>query len=140
VDWVTGACLLVRSDAFRQIGGFDDRYFLYVEEVDFCWRLHDAGWQVLYEPRARVTHTGGVSTSAHPYRAIAIHHRSLWLFIRRTTSGADRAALPVIGMGLVVRCGFACVLQTRRTLGRRLRISPARRAGLPGGEGGGQLV
>jgi N-acetylglucosaminyl-diphospho-decaprenol L-rhamnosyltransferase len=114
VDWVTGACVLVRTDAFRQIGGFDDRYFLYVEEVDLCWRLRAAGWEVLYEPRARVTHTGAASTSAHPYRAIANHHRSLWLFIRRTTPGVDRAALPVIAVGLVARCGLACVIQAVR--------------------------
>jgi N-acetylglucosaminyl-diphospho-decaprenol L-rhamnosyltransferase len=129
VDWVTGACLLVRTDAFREIGGFDDRYFLYVEEVDFCWRLRTAGWEVLYEPGARVTHTGAVSTSAHPYRAIATHHRSLWLFVRRTTSGVDRAALPLTAAGLLVRCGLACAMQAaRRRRGRPMQsaVAPAK--------------
>ena len=116
VDWVTGACMLVRAEAFRQIGGFDDSYFLYVEEVDFCWRLHRAGWEVLYEPRATVTHTGAVSTSAHPYRAFVTHHRSLWLFIRRTTSGADRLTLPIVALGLLLRCGLACAKQAGQQL------------------------
>ncbi|MHB1510642.1 MAG: glycosyltransferase family 2 protein [Acidimicrobiales bacterium] len=116
VDWVTGACMLVRAGAFRQIAGFDDRYFLYVEEVDFCWRIRRAGWEVLYEPRARVTHTGAVSTSAHPYRAIVTHHRSLWLFISSTTSGADRVALPIVALGLLVRCSLACA---KRATARR---------------------
>ncbi len=127
VDWVTGACLLVRADAFREIGGFDNRYFLYVEEVDFCWRLRAAGWETLYEPRARVKHTGGVSTSAHPYRAIAAHHRSLWVFIRRTTSGTYRGALPFVAIGLLVRCGLECALWATR-----VRNSGAR--GRPRGE------
>lgn len=126
VDWVTGACVLVRTDAFRQIGGFDDRYFLYVEEVDFCWRLHAAGWEVLYEPRARVAHSGAVSTSAHPYRAIVTHHRSLWLFIRRTTSGIDRAALPLVAAGLFVRCGLACGVRALRELRGRQAPSGTR--------------
>ncbi len=116
VDWVTGACMLVRTEAFREIAGFDDRYFLYVEEVDFCWRLRAAGWAVLYQPLARVTHTGAISTSAHPYRAIATHHRSLWLFVRRTTSGTDRLALPLVGIGLVIRFLVACALQAARRL------------------------
>ena len=114
VDWVTGACFLVRADAFRAIGGFDDEYFLYVEEVDFCWRLRAAGWEVLYQPEARVIHTGGVSTSAHPYRAIVTHHRSLWTFVRRTTSGTDRLALPFMAVALVARCVIACSLHAAR--------------------------
>ncbi len=116
VDWVTGACMLVRAEAFREIAGFDDSYFLYVEEVDFCWRLHKAGWEVLYEPRARVIHTGGVSTSAHPYRSIVTHHRSLWRFICRTTSGTDRVALPIVALGLLLRCGLACAKQAGQQL------------------------
>jgi N-acetylglucosaminyl-diphospho-decaprenol L-rhamnosyltransferase len=122
VDWVTGACFVVRAEAFRAVGGFDDQYFLYVEEVDFCWRLRAAGWDVLYQPEARVTHTGGVSTSAHPYRAIVAHHRSLWTFVRRTTSGADRLALPLMALGLMARCLIACSLQA----GRQLRSRHAR--------------
>jgi N-acetylglucosaminyl-diphospho-decaprenol L-rhamnosyltransferase len=119
VDWVTGACFVVRAEAFRAVGGFDDQYFLYVEEVDFCWRLRAAGWDVLYQPEARVTHTGGVSTSAHPYRAIVTHHWSLWTFVRRTTSGVERLALPLMAVGLAVRCLIACSLHAARQLRSR---------------------
>jgi N-acetylglucosaminyl-diphospho-decaprenol L-rhamnosyltransferase len=104
VDWVTGACFLVRRDAFDAVGGFDDRYFMYVEEVDLCWRLARAGWRTAYEPSARVLHLAGVSTAAVPYRMIAAHHLSLWRFARRTTSGPDELLLPVVAIGIAGRC------------------------------------
>ena len=62
-DWVSGASFLVRRDAFEAVGGFDEAYFMYVEDVDLCWRLHRAGWAVLYEPSSRVVHEQGRSTS-----------------------------------------------------------------------------
>jgi N-acetylglucosaminyl-diphospho-decaprenol L-rhamnosyltransferase len=123
VDWVTGACILVRADAFHEIGGFDGRYFLYVEEVDLCWRLHAAGWEVLYEPRARVTHVGSVSTSAHPYRAIVSHHRSLWRFVSNTTSDVNRVALPFVAVALLVRCAAACAICATRRRRRPSRLA-----------------
>lgn len=56
VPWVTGGCLLVRRDCFAQLGGLDESFFLYYEDVDFCQRARTAGWSVWYEPDLRVTH------------------------------------------------------------------------------------
>jgi GT2 family glycosyltransferase len=56
VDWVSGACLLIRASAFRQVGGFDPAFFMYFEEVDLCRRLRALGWRTWYEPGATVTH------------------------------------------------------------------------------------
>jgi N-acetylglucosaminyl-diphospho-decaprenol L-rhamnosyltransferase len=56
VDWVTGCCLLVRRDCWRQLGGLDEDFFLYYEDVDFCRRARAAGWSVAYEPALSVTH------------------------------------------------------------------------------------
>lgn len=56
VDWATGGCLIVNRDCFRDLGGLDERFFLYYEDVDFCRRAANRGWQVLYDPRAGVTH------------------------------------------------------------------------------------
>jgi N-acetylglucosaminyl-diphospho-decaprenol L-rhamnosyltransferase len=103
VDWVSGACFLARRGAWDEIGGFDPAFFMYLEDVDLCWRLCRAGWATGYEPKAEVTHIQGVSANQHPYRMLAAHHASMWRFARRTTTGGRRALLPVIGAGLAAR-------------------------------------
>lgn len=62
VDWVMGACLMTRSDIVAQIGGLDEGYFMYSEELDWCRRIKDAGWRVLYLPTAQITHYQGKSS------------------------------------------------------------------------------
>jgi GT2 family glycosyltransferase len=64
VPWAIGACLLLRRSAFEQAGRFDVSQWMYAEDVDLCWRLHDAGWGVRYEPAARVLHESGAATAA----------------------------------------------------------------------------
>jgi N-acetylglucosaminyl-diphospho-decaprenol L-rhamnosyltransferase len=107
VDWVSGACFLVRRDAFEQVGGFDESFFMYLEDVDLCWRLDRAGWRVAYVPGAEVTHLQGRSTDRHPYRMILEHHRSLLRFASRSSTGWHRALLPLVAAGIAVRCGLA---------------------------------
>jgi GT2 family glycosyltransferase len=62
VDWIVGACMLVRAEVFRTTGGFDPSIFLYGEEEEWCERVADAGWRVVYSPAARVTHLGHQTT------------------------------------------------------------------------------
>ncbi len=61
VDWVSGACVLVRRSALEAVGGWDEGFFLYGEDVDLCRRLQTAGWEVWYEPSAEAVHAGGGS-------------------------------------------------------------------------------
>ena len=61
VDWMTGACLMVRSEVVRQVGLLDERYFLYFEETDWCRRMSSRGWEGWYVPSAEVIHLGGQS-------------------------------------------------------------------------------
>jgi N-acetylglucosaminyl-diphospho-decaprenol L-rhamnosyltransferase len=107
VDWVSGACFLARRAAWDAVGGFDPMYFMYMEDVDLCWRLGRSGWGVGYQPGAVVMHVQGVSTNHHPYRMLAAHHLSMWKFANRTTVGADRAVLPLVAAGLVARLAAA---------------------------------
>lgn len=62
VDWVGGACMLARRAALAAVGGFDEGYFMYGEEMDLCYALRAAGWEVWYEPAAVVVHHGGGSS------------------------------------------------------------------------------
>jgi N-acetylglucosaminyl-diphospho-decaprenol L-rhamnosyltransferase len=106
-DWVSGACLLVRRRAFEELGGFDEAYFMFAEEMDLCWRAHRAGWGVGVEPAAVVTHFEGVSRRRHPYRMLLAHHRSALRFANRTTEGWRRLALPLAALVLGVRLVMA---------------------------------
>jgi N-acetylglucosaminyl-diphospho-decaprenol L-rhamnosyltransferase len=98
--------MLVRRIAFSSVGGFDEAYFMYVEDLDLCWRLRRAGWRVRYVPAGRVLHLQGVSTARHPYKMQLAHHRSTWRFARRSTSGSKRVVLPAVAAGLTVRLGL----------------------------------
>ena len=109
VDWVAGTHLLARRSAWDQVGGFDEAFFMYMEDVDLCWRLHRAGWRVGYEPAARVRHAIGRSTDQTPYRMIAAHHRSLLRYASRTATGRRRLALPLIAVALAVRTVLAWI-------------------------------
>jgi hypothetical protein len=62
VDWLVGACLLVRRQAYEQVGGLDEDFFMYSEEMDWCRRIKDAGWLVVYLPTATVVHHEGRSS------------------------------------------------------------------------------
>ncbi|WIE53563.1 glycosyltransferase family 2 protein [Curtobacterium sp. MCBD17_003] len=79
--WLSGACLLVRRSAFERIGGFDERYFMYFEDVDLGYRLSRAGFRNVYEPAARVTHVGAHSTRGVSERMRHAHHASAYRFL-----------------------------------------------------------
>jgi GT2 family glycosyltransferase len=107
VDWLSGAAVWLRRDALDSVGGWDERYFMYVEDVDLCWQLRRRGWRVAYEPGAAVTHVQGATTAKHPYRMITEHHRSLYRFASKRWRGARRLALPFAAAFLAVRAALA---------------------------------
>lgn len=109
VDWVSGAAVWLRRSAVDAVGGWDERYFMYVEDVDLCWRLREAGWRVAYEPGAAVEHLLGLSTGRVPYRMIAEHHRSLYRFAARRFAGPRRVLLPPTAGFLAFRAVLAMV-------------------------------
>lgn len=113
VDWVSGAFCLVRREAWRELNGFDESFFMYMEDVDICRRAGRAGWRVVYEPAAEVTHVQGVSTDQRAYRMIIAHHRSMLLFAARTSSGPSRLLVPFTAVGIAVRAALACAHKWR---------------------------
>ena len=85
VDWLAGMCMLFRSDAYRALGGFDEAYFLYYEDVDICRRLHARGAAVLFEPRAEVIHDARRASRRNP--RLALHHlASMLRYLRQNDS------------------------------------------------------
>jgi len=124
-DWVSGACFLVRRTAFEALGGFDEAYFMFAEDMDLCWRACRAGWGVGHQPEAVVTHLQGVSTRRHPYRMLVEHHRSALRFALRSTEGWRRSALPLGAALLGARLVVAVAAQALRRAGPRGPLPPA---------------
>jgi N-acetylglucosaminyl-diphospho-decaprenol L-rhamnosyltransferase len=112
--WVSGSCFLARRGALEELGGFDEAYFMYLEDTDLCWRAHHAGWGVGFAGTAAVTHVQGVSTARDPYRMMVAHHRSALRFTFRTTTGWRRLALPLAVLVLGARLAMA-TLRIART-------------------------
>src|SRR5206468_6598615 len=107
VDWVSGAAIFLRRDALDAVGGWDERYFMYMEDIDLCWRMKRSGWRVVYEPGGSVVHVQGASTSRRPYRMLLEHHRSAWRFARRRLTGVRALLLPFAAVYLALRAGAA---------------------------------
>ena len=83
VDWVSGACLLVRREAAERAGLLDERYFLYTEDVDFCAAIRRQGGRVLFTPAAEIVHLRGRSRATAPASANAAYRRSHLAFYEK---------------------------------------------------------
>ena len=90
VGYVEGACMLVRREAFEDVGGLDEGYFMYAEEVDWCYAMWEKGWQVWYQPAAQVIHLGGGSSRSRRTQREADLYFSRVRFFRKRYG--DRAA------------------------------------------------
>ncbi|MGN8049777.1 glycosyltransferase family 2 protein [Curtobacterium sp. 22159] len=101
--WLSGACVLVRRSVYERLGGFDEGYFMYFEDVDLGWRIGQLGYRNVYEPAAVATHIGGTATQGSSERMRRAHHESAYRFLARKYSAwwlwplrvALRAALAV---------------------------------------------
>lgn len=107
VDWIVGACMLMRREVFEQVGGFDESFFLYAEETDWQRRMRDGGWEIAFTPAAVVTHLGGASGASEKAR-----------INRHFFDGLDRyerkhhgmAGLISLRCAMTIGCGLRAVL------------------------------
>jgi N-acetylglucosaminyl-diphospho-decaprenol L-rhamnosyltransferase len=123
VDWVSGALVFLRRSAVDSVGGWDERYFMYMEDVDLCWRLRRLGWRVAYEPGGEAVHLQGASTRRHPYRMIVEHHRSVYRFAARRWRGVHRLLLLPAALFLSARALVDVVARALRARPETPRVS-----------------
>lgn len=130
VDWVSGACMLIRRQAFEEVSGFDPGYFMYFEEMDFCLRLQRTGWRTVFDPLAQVKHVVGGSTRSAPYHKVVHHHRSGLRFYCRRYAHDPRLALAPLVAGFLVLRGAASLARTAISQRREAsRERPSARSG-----------
>jgi GT2 family glycosyltransferase len=113
VDWVSGACLMVRREVLDHVGGFDEGYFLFVEDMDWCRRIRDAGWDVVYLPDAVVTHHIGSSRGAVPAWVVWARHRGMLRYVRKHF-GAPWPVRAAVAGALAARAAGLIVANTAR--------------------------
>jgi GT2 family glycosyltransferase len=124
VDWISGACMMARREAFDAVGGLDEGFFLYWEDADFCRRLQQAGWRTVYLPAATATHTGGGSSRHAAVSSLRAFHRSAFRLFWKHASPPARLLAPFVFLGLQARFNIMKLLLKRnseRTNRRRTR-------------------
>jgi hypothetical protein len=117
VDWVAGAALLLRREAYRQVGGFDEGFFMYSEELDLCKRLKAAGWSIAHEPAGRVIHYEGRSSAQVP---AATHIRFNTSKIRYLRKHHGRLAAALVRTVILTQFAWQIVIEGAKwVLGHR---------------------
>lgn len=119
VDWVSGAAMMFPRALFERLGGWDAGFFMFNEDVDFCRRVHDAGYRVVYLPETWLYHEIGVSKRA-PARIVIARHRSMWRYYRKHLR-RNVAIDAVTAAGIAARCGVMLAANAVRGLVARPR-------------------
>ena len=103
IDSLQGSFMLVRREAYEQTGGFDEDYFMYGEDLDWCYRIKQAGWRVFYQPAAEIIHYGGESTLRSRIDARGEFFQAMHLFVKKHFAKQMPLALPLIRLGIYIR-------------------------------------
>ncbi|MBI2756644.1 MAG: glycosyltransferase family 2 protein [Chloroflexi bacterium] len=120
VDAICGACMLVRREAMDQVGLLDERFFMYAEDIDWCWRLKQAGWTVRYEPSIVVRHQHGAAGSGRRLATTYHFYHAMDLFYRKHYARSYNLAVGTFVL-VGVYCGlvFALLRQVLDRDGKR---------------------
>lgn len=108
VDWVSGACMVIPASRFDEIGQFDEGYFMYWEDADWCRRAATHGLQVRYEPDLEVVHFQGSSSAHRPVASVVAFHRSAWRY-QNLHLAPNRVASALAATALAARCAIKVV-------------------------------
>ncbi len=121
VDWASGAALVLPRAIFNELGGFDDRFFMYMEDVDLCLRANRHGVPVWYWPGAFVQHEIGASSSTCSFRALKYRHISIWRYYLKHLHVP--MADPFVALFLLLRFTFIAAAGTfRRPPSSQIRV------------------
>ena len=104
IDWVSGGCIMVRKSIYNEIGGFDEQFYLFGEDVDWCLRIKNGGWDIFCLPNTKVIHIGGASTSKNYFTLVSSRFRSRYIFAKKHFNKLEFFIIRVITLfGLSLR-------------------------------------
>jgi len=108
VDSVVGACMFIRQAALQQVGLLDETFFMYGEDLDLCYRMKQAGWQVWYRPEVVIEHHKGESSRQRPRRVLFEFYRAMHIFYRKHYAPGSHPLLSTtVIAGIWLLCGLA---------------------------------
>ncbi len=110
VDCLVGAFMLVRKETIDEIGMLDEDFFMYGEDIDWCYRIKAAGWEIYYNPYTTITHYKGASSKKKPFKIIYEFHRAMYLFHRKHYQQKHSLLLnSLVYLGIFVKLCLAVV-------------------------------
>lgn len=120
VDWAVGAAMLIRRQALEAIGGLDERFFMYVEDIEWCWRARKLGWEIWFEPSAVVRHVGNASgEQRYGDRRTRAYMVNTYAFFRREHGALATLVYRCLN---VIGCGWRYILARARGDGAQVRF------------------
>jgi len=123
VDWISGACFMLKRTIYESVGGLDEGFFLYAEDVDWCIRIKDSGWKIYCYPSTEVVHIRGVSTKKNIFLLITTRYKSNLYFAKKHFSSSQLFILRIIVLiGLFFRLILTPFIKFTKPNERRLRM------------------
>lgn len=117
-----GAFMLIRRKLIEEIGYLDERFFIYCEDTDYCYRAIKAGWDIYYFPKIKVKHMHGGTTNQFPIRALLIFHKGIFLFYKKHYASKNFLLLNfIVYLGILVRLTLFTTFELFRILVTKLR-------------------
>lgn len=118
VDCLVGAFMMVRREVIDQVGGLDEEFFMYGEDIDWCYRIKQAGWEIYYYPKTSIIHYKGASSRRKPFKIVYEFHRAMWLFHRKHY---QKKYLPLVNglvyLGIGIKFVMALIKNGMKRLG-----------------------
>ncbi len=121
VDWVSGACMVVRRRAIENVGLMDARFFLYWEDADWCKRMWQKGWKVVYHPIPTVVHSVGTSSSTKPARSLIEFHKSCYRLFNKYNRTPFKFINPLVAAALALRLLMSILINKVGRVFERIR-------------------
>ncbi len=128
IDWQSGCCVLLRGDLLRRLGGFDERFFFYFEDVDLCRQVWTAGFSVIYTPEVTITHLGGRSANSFPVPVALERERGRHRYFYKHFGeiGVRRCRYAALAWFRLRRLGYGLLYRGRHTDALRKRLETYR--------------